>query len=166
MDDISSELGISKKTLYKYFDSKNQLISANVDRLVELEKRTFIEEVEKRSSWFEKLDVMLTLYIPEDIPFKLVDELYRYFPEEKEKIEELAEFRQSLVLPLIEQGQKRGEIRADLNPAIITLVIHNIFMSPTDEKVLKKQDITVKQLLEQMKKLFFYGILETLGGER
>lgn len=166
MDDISSELGISKKTLYKYFESKNQLISENVSRIVELEKKTFLKEIEKQSDWYQKLDIMLTMYTPDDIPFKLVDELYRYFPNEKKKIEELAEFRQSLIFPLIEQGIKSGEIRADLNPAIIALVIHNIFMNPTDQNLLKTQDISVKQLLEQMKKLFFHGILETSGGRK
>lgn len=164
MDDVSSELGMSKKTIYKYFESKNQLISEIVDRIVDVEKRTFSEEVEERSTWLEKLEVMLTMYTPDDIPMKLVDELYRYYPEEKVKIEELAEFRQGILFPLIEQGQKLGEIRADLNPAIIILVIHNIFMTPADQKILDNQDITVKQLLEQMKKLFFHGILVNREG--
>lgn len=165
MDEVSRELGISKKTVYKYFESKNQLISEMVDRIVEVEKRTFCEEVEKCSTWLEKLEAMLTLYTPDDIPFNLVDELYRYFPEEKKKIEEIAEFRQGIMLPLIKQGQEHGDIRSDLNPAIIILVIHNIFMTPANQKMLDTQDITVKQLLEQLKKLFFHGILETSGGK-
>lgn len=165
MDLISSELGISKKTVYKYFKSKNQLISEIVNRIVEVEKSTFLAEVEKGSTWQEKLGAMLTLYTPDDFPFKLVDELYRYFPGEKKKIQELGEFRRGIILPLLQQGQNCGEIRADLNLAIIWLVIHNIFLTPADTKILETQDITVKQLLEQMKKLFFYGILKTPGGK-
>lgn len=159
MDDVASELGISKKTIYKTFDSKNQLISDLVDRIVEVEKRTFIEEISKHSTWLEKFEAMLTMYTPEDIPFRLVDELYRYYPAEKEKIEKLAELRQEVLFPLIEEGQKMGRIRLDLNPAIIVAMIHNLFMTPADPKMLESQDITIKQLLEQMKKLFFYGIL-------
>jgi transcriptional regulator, TetR family len=164
MDEIAGELGISKKTLYKYFGSKNQLISEIVDRIVEVEKRTFLAEIEKGSTWQKKLGAMLTLYTPDDFPFKLLDELYRYFPGEKEKIQELGEFRRAIILPLLQQGQKCGEIRTDLNPAIIWLVIHNIFLTPADPEILETQDITVKQLLEQMKNLFFYGILEIPGG--
>jgi AcrR family transcriptional regulator len=165
MDDVSGELGISKKTVYKYFESKNQLISEIVDSLVEIEKQTFLEEVKKRSHWLEKLEVMLTVFTPDDIPYKLIDELYRYFPREKEKIEELVEFRQSIILPLIVQGQGNVDICPDLDPAIIFLVLYKIFMTPTDPKVLEANDITIKQLLDQMKKLFFHGILETAGGK-
>lgn len=160
MDDLASELGMSKKTLYKYFASKNQLLSEIVDRIVEAEKRLFLEEVEKKTHWMDKLEVALNVYISGDIPYRLVDELYRYFPKEKEKIEELSEFRRAIILPVIEQGRKCGEIRADLNPAIIISVIHTMFMTPADQKILETHDITVKQLLEQLKRLFFYGILE------
>jgi AcrR family transcriptional regulator len=165
MDDVSSELGMSKKTVYKYFESKNQLISELVDRIVELEQSTFLKEIEKRSHWLEKLEVMLTVYTPDDVPYKLIDELYRYFPSEKEKIEKLMGFRQNIILPLIEQGQKNGEIASDLDPAIIFLFLRKLFMTPTDQNLLEANDITVKQLLAQMKKLFFHGILKSSGGK-
>lgn len=160
MDDVASELGISKKTIYKYFDSKNQLISELVERVVELEKLTFSEEIAKHSTWLEKFEAMLTMYTPDDIPFRLVDELYRFYPEEKKKIEGLAEYRQEIFLPLIEEGQIIGRIRSDFNPIIILRVIHNIFINPADPKMLQSQDITIKQLLEEMKNLIFFGILK------
>lgn len=160
MDDLATDLGMSKKTLYKSFPSKNQLISEIVDRIVENEKRIFEEEVSKRDTWFEKLEMMLTIYTLEDIPYRLVDELYRYFPKEKEKIEDLADFRQAMILPLLVQGQKDGDIRPDLDPEIISLVLHKLFVDLTDPKILDRHEHTVKQLLEQMKRLFFYGILE------
>ncbi|MGE4273534.1 MAG: TetR/AcrR family transcriptional regulator [Desulfitobacterium sp.] len=160
MDDVASDLGISKKTIYKVFQSKNQLISELVDNIVEMEKRTFCEAIAEQATWLEKFEAMLTMYTPEDIPFRLVDELYRNYPQEKEKIEKLAEFRQAILYPLIEEGQKEGKIRADLNPVIIVAMIHNLFMTPADSKMLESQDITIKQLLEQMKNLFFHGILK------
>ena len=159
MDDVASELGISKKTIYKIFASKNQLISELMDRIVEVEKASFSEEISKHNDWLDKFETVLTMYTPEVIPMRLVEELYRYYPEEKEKIEKLFEFRQETLYPLIEEGQRSGKIRKDLNPVIIVMMIHDLFMAPADSKRLKGQDITIKQLLEQMKKLFFYGIL-------
>ena len=160
MDDVAGELGISKKTIYKFFTSKNQLISELVDRIVEVEKAAFIEEMSKHDNWLDKFETMLTMYTPEDLPMRLVNELYRYYPEEKEKIEELAEFRQEILFPLIEEGQRLGRIREDLNPVIIVMMINDLFTAPADSKKLEGQDITIKQLLEQMKKLFLYGILK------
>ncbi|MCO1603394.1 TetR/AcrR family transcriptional regulator [Desulfosporosinus nitroreducens] len=37
LDDITGELSMSKKTLYKYFASKNELISEIVQRAAEIE---------------------------------------------------------------------------------------------------------------------------------
>ncbi|AFM01016.1 MULTISPECIES: TetR/AcrR family transcriptional regulator [Desulfitobacterium] len=159
MDDVAGELGISKKTIYKFFDSKHQLISQLVDSIIEVEKRTFKEAMSRHSTWQEKFEAMLTVYTPEDIPFRLVDELYRYYPKEKVKIEKMAEFRREIFYPLIQEGQAMGKIRLDFNPDIIVSMIHNLFMTPADSKLLESQDITVKQLFEQMKNLFFYGIL-------
>ena len=160
MDDVAGELGISKKTIYKFFTSKNQLISELVDRIVEVEKAAFIEEMSKYDNWLDKFETMLTMYTPEDLPMRLVNELYRHYPEEKEKIEELAEFRQEILFPLIEEGQRLCRIREDLNPVIIVMMINDLFTAPADSKKLEGQDITIKQLLEQMKKLFLYGILK------
>lgn len=164
MDDIAKELGISKKTLYKYFSSKNQLIGEIVSCVVAHEKRTLDERLAFCSSWLEKLEAMLTLYTPEDIPFQWIETLYRYFPEEKKKIEELSEYRQRIMLPLIEEGQKTGMIRTDLRPEIILIVINNIFISPANQPAFGLEDITVNQILEQLKKLLFHGILEKSGG--
>ena len=166
MDDVASELGISKKTIYKTFDSKNHLISELVDRIIEVEKQTFSKEIGKHDDWMDKFESMLTMYTPEDIPMRLVDELYRYYPQEKEKVEKLAAFRQEIIFPLIEEGQAMGKIRWDLNPAIIVSMIHNLFMTPVEPKILESQDLTIKQLIEQIKKLFFYGILITGEGKR
>jgi len=160
LDDLAGALGISQKTVYKFFTSKNQLISELVDRIVEVEKAAFIEEMSKHDNWLDKFETMLTMYTPEDLPMRLVNELYRYYPEEKEKIEELAEFRQEILFPLIEEGQRLGRIREDLNPVIIVMMINDLFTAPADSKKLEGQDITIKQLLEQMKKLFLYGILK------
>jgi len=159
LDDITGELSMSKKTLYKYFDSKNELISQIVQKAAEIEKQRVLQEIDRCSTWFEKLNAILSVYSYPAIPFRVLNELQRYFPAEQETIEEIRRFRQQMAMTVLEEGITKGEIRADLDPAIMLLTFTKTVLSPMEDQFLNANDITINQLLEQMKKLLFYGIL-------
>ena len=46
MDDITSELGISKKTLYQYFSDKDSLINAIIDLKLENDRAICLSSIE------------------------------------------------------------------------------------------------------------------------
>ncbi len=48
MDDISYDLKISKKTIYKYFKSKNDLISQYFNEIIDSDKKSTLELLEKK----------------------------------------------------------------------------------------------------------------------
>ncbi len=159
MDDIAGGLSISKKTLYKHFASKNELISEIVQRVAEIEKRRVLQEIDHCLTWFEKLNAILSVYSYPAIPFRVINELQRYFPVEQETIEDIRRFREQLAMTVLEEGIAKGEIRDDLDPAIMLLTFNKTVLSPMEDQFLTANDITINQLLEQMKKLLFYGIL-------
>lgn len=159
LDDITSELSMSKKTLYKYFSSKNDLISEIVQRAADVEKQRVLQEIEGCSSWLEKLNAILSVYSYPALPFRVLNELQRYFPAEQETIAEIRRFREKIALSVLEEGIAKGDIRNDLDPAIMLLTFTKTVLSPMEDEFLSSQDLTINQLLEQMKKLLFYGIL-------
>ena len=159
MDDIACELGMSKKTLYKYFASKNELISEIVQRAAKIEKQRVLQEIDRCPTWFEKINAILSVYSYPAIPFRVLNELQRYFPSEQETIEEIRRFREQMAITVLEEGIAKGDIRNDLDPAIMLLTFTKTVLSPMEDQFLNANDITINQLLEQMKKLLFYGIL-------
>jgi len=159
MDDLAASLGISKKTLYKHYRSKQELISELVDEMLDLEKELSQQEVSKYTSWHDRLSALLSVYCSNDIPFRVIDELYRYYPREREKIERMAGYRERLILALLQEGIVRKEIRQDVDPAALIFVLNKLFISPTDEKFLLEHRLTVNSLMQQLKTLFFHGIL-------
>ncbi|AET69531.1 transcriptional regulator [Desulfosporosinus orientis DSM 765] len=159
LDDITSELSMSKKTLYKYFPSKNDLISEIVQRAADVEKQRVLQEIERCSTWFDKLNAILSVYSYPAIPFRVLNELQRFFPSEQERIKEIRCFREQMAMSVLEEGIARGDIRNDLDPAIMLLTLTKTVLSPMEDEFLSSNDITINQLLEQMKKLLFYGIL-------
>lgn len=159
LDDITGELSMSKKTLYKYFSSKNELISEIVQKAAEVEKQRVLQEVDCCLTWFERLNAILSVYSYPAIPFRVLNELQRYFPDEQKTIHEIRRFRQQMALTVLEEGIAKGEIRDDVDPAIMLLMFNKTVLSPMEDEFLNANDITINQLLEQMKKLLFYGIL-------
>ncbi|GAB6173151.1 TetR/AcrR family transcriptional regulator [Paradesulfitobacterium aromaticivorans] len=160
LDDITAELSISKKTLYKYFESKNELISEIIEGAVSVEKERATEEMSKYDNWFDKLKALLSVYSYNAIPYRVLDELNRYFPQERTKIESIGEYQEQIALSLLEEGIVKGDIAPDVSPSVVTLAFKKIFLTPTDQKILDKYDITVNRLMDQMKQLLLYGILK------
>ena len=48
MDDISSALGISKKTLYKYVSDKNDLVNKVISSSIEQKETYLVDLIEKK----------------------------------------------------------------------------------------------------------------------
>lgn len=159
LDDITGELSMSKKTLYKYFASKNELISEIVQRAAAIEKQRVLQEIDRSTTWSEKLNAILSVYSYPAIPFRVLNELQRYFPDEQKTIEEIRRFREQMAMTALEEGIAKGDIRDDIDPAIMLLTFTKTVLSPIEDQFLNAKDMTINQLLEQMKKLLFYGIL-------
>lgn len=159
MDDIAEDLRISKKTLYQHFSSKKELIRAVVGMAMELEKKITDEALSNVVDWVDKLDAVLSVHSYTNIPYRLMDEIARFFPDEKVSVNEIGEYKAKVLRELLEQGVKEGKLRQDINLKVIFLALNKVFQTPTDEEFLEEHDLTVNQLLADLKELFFYGSL-------
>lgn len=119
IDDICHELGISKKTFYVYFASKDelveQLLSVNVTKLEQkmrttMESSDFSEIVRKFTQWVtcEQEDVR-------KVP-QLVYDLKKYYPQQYQAFQRQSfDIQQRYIEQFIEQGLKAGLVRANIN---------------------------------------------------
>jgi len=160
IDDIAADLGISKKTVYKYFDSKNQIISAVVDAHMEMEKARTIEAMQTEGGWIEKFKEVVFCDNHEKVPNWLLEELQRFFPEEWAKADAIGEFKCEHVKKLLATGKEKGDIRDDLHPAIIGLTLDKTIDALFDYKFLNQHGLTISQAMEQVKNIILYGILK------
>ena len=119
IDDICHELGISKKTFYVYFASKDelveQLLSANVTKLEQkmrttMESSDFSEIVRKFTQW-----VTAAQEDVRKVP-QLVYDLKKYYPKQYLTFQRQAfDVQQRYIEQFIEQGLKAGLVRANIN---------------------------------------------------
>ena len=118
VDDICRQLGISKKTFYVYFETKEELISA----LLRKHEAGLEECVHRQFSGKPILDLMLGFMsfastikdVRKDPP--LLHDLQKYYPQLfHEHLEHVRELSVRILRQYLKQGQDEGFFRADLD---------------------------------------------------
>ena len=120
MDDLANGLGMSKKTLYEYFPSKNDLVEACLDYALEMSCTNVTTFVQGEGSVIENVyrnqkKVQEIFNINSDRP---IWELQKYYPKTYKRMEsEFAKTDSLFVDKLLEKGWEEGLFRKDINVA-------------------------------------------------
>ena len=120
MDDLANGLGMSKKTLYEYFPSKNDLVEACLDYALEMSCTNVTTFVQGEGSVIENVyrnqkKVQEIFNINSDRP---IWELQKYYPKTYKRMEsEFAKADALFVDKLLEKGWEEGLFRKDINVA-------------------------------------------------
>ncbi|PKM42210.1 MAG: hypothetical protein CVV03_10265 [Firmicutes bacterium HGW-Firmicutes-8] len=165
INQIAADLGISKKTVYKYFQSKSEIVSAVLDRFIALEKANALKILESEMSWAEKMQALMGALTP-DKPAWVIGELERFFPQEWVKIEDLYKLKRSQTSKLFAKARENGEIRSDIAPEVIFLTISSTIKALHNYKYLGEINLTLNQAVREFAKILFSGILSKKSRDR
>ncbi len=165
--DIATALGISKKTLYKYYSSKHEIVSTAIEQNLEgLGRR--LDAIMQHADWGfnEKFAQVLMLIQKQvgSISEIFLEDMARHIPDVWEKIDT---FRRNRVLgvlyQLLVQGQTEGAVRQDLDlNAVLFLLFSTINNSITPERLLHA-GFPLEKILTTMMDLFYKGLLTPQG---
>ncbi len=117
MDDLANKMGMSKKTLYEYFPSKNDLVEATLDYALEISCKNADTFVQGEGSVIENVyrnqkKVQEVFNINSDRP---IWELQKYYPKTYERMEgEFAKTDALFIDKLLEKGWQEGLFRKDI----------------------------------------------------
>mgnify|MGYP002741894551 CR=1 FL=1 len=118
MDDLANSLGISKKTLYEQFASKNDLVEATLDYALEMTCHQVDKFVSGEGSVIENVfrNQREVQNLFDFNSTKPIWELKKYFPKTYERMEiEFAKSDARFIDKLLEKGWKEGLFREDIN---------------------------------------------------
>jgi AcrR family transcriptional regulator len=161
--DIASELGISKKTLYRYFPSKRQLLREVVmatAQEIELQVRGIV--LDSELEFAEKLRRFLEIISSRisRIGQPLVRDLRRSAPE---VWKELESFRRESVFNrfrgLLEAGIAEGRIRRDIDLDLLMLIFVSIVDGVINVDVAVRVSHSMIELADAALKVFLEGAL-------
>ena len=118
MDDLANKMGMSKKTLYEHFPSKQDLVDACLDYALEMSCTNVTTFIEGEGSVIENVyrnqkKVQEVFNINSDRP---ICELQKYYPKTYERMEgEFAKTDALFIDKLLEKGWQEGLFRKDIN---------------------------------------------------
>ncbi|QXM06803.1 TetR/AcrR family transcriptional regulator [Crassaminicella indica] len=160
MNDLAKRLGVSKRTLYENFSSKESLIDAIVERFF-----STMKEKEKAILEDESLDTLgklkaIAMILPNDPKLMYMSKFYemkQYYPKQWMKVEKwLNEWEPEV--ELIEEGIKSGKLRK-VNPIVFRKIIIESMMALVERSFLMKNDMTFKEALQDMVDIILYGLV-------
>ena len=149
MDDIADELAISKKTIYKYFNNKQDLVEQTVthiheaclcaiDGVCNVGFNAIHENFEVKKVFKDLLKSN------DDSPMY---QLKKYYPKIYEKVmsKEFLMF-QECISKNIEKGIDEGLYRKDINKSVVTRLYFALVMAVHDENLFKYNKNTINKL--------------------
>ena len=168
MDDIATQLGISKKTIYQYFADKNELVSAVVDEDIhDLQNRCVVCSQRADNAIHE---IFLTMDMIQEFlinmnPMLLYD-LRKFHQEAYHKwVEHKNNFLLVTVHNNILSGIQEGLYRPDINPDILSKFRLESMLIPFNIEVFPPAKFTLVDVTIELLENFLYGMVTEKGYE-
>jgi TetR/AcrR family transcriptional regulator, cholesterol catabolism regulator len=166
IDDICRDIGISKKKLYQYVKSKNEL----VEKLLELERGNFEVIFEKYN--FEGVNAIDILLIVSrelgerfrDVNPSMTFDLKKYYPEiYHNHIEERIEFIFGKIKINIDKGINQGMYRNDLSVELVARLYIRRLIDLHNPEFFPAEKFSFQTLFDVMFDNFIRGIANEAG---
>ena len=163
LDEIVQEMGVSKKTIYKFFPSKTEILRELLNwKLQEVEDGLKRIRHGGGKDFVEKLKQIYTfaaLHLSEfGQPF--IRDLERNAPYIWKEVEER---RNRTVLAtfgsVFNEGIRKGAIKRKLNPQLLLLIHTTLIQRIMNPETLSQLPMTARQTLNTIREVIFEGIL-------
>ena len=160
MNDLAKRLGISKKTIYTVFETKEALFLTMVDYLFDSIKESEAAVVENPAlGTLEKIKRILGV-MPEsyrNIDFRQLYELKGKYPVIYAKVEERLENGWETTIALLEQGMEEGVIRPVKIP-LVKMMLEAAIEQFFQRDILIRQNLGYQEALEEVVGILVEGI--------
>lgn len=138
MDDLARELGISKKTLYKYFDNKSDLVNAVLIQHFDDEKCLMERVTGQADNAIEEIMLIAKNVMKQfrKIHPSSIYDLKKYYPKAWVIVEKFkSEFIHSSIMNNITRGKLQGYYRTEIHEEVIAKLYSNnidLLVNPTN----------------------------------
>ena len=160
LDDLAKVLKMSKKTIYKYYQSKDELVEKLVDRMIAEVTQIADSAMQSGGSPMERyLQVFTNIgqYLC-GINQQFMVDISRFYPELFQKMNEVRAGRLAGFTGILESGMKSGDFKplncpvtAKAMIASIEAVLNPVFLS--------ENRISTEEAVQTLKTIFLSGVL-------
>jgi len=165
MEDIAIELHMSKKTIYKFFPSKSDLVMAVANHFTKKMERKILPILESDKNAIEKLADLLTLLsnTAGKIGDKVFKELKNHYPEVWQHVDSFrTEMMYGNITKVYEQGKREG-LFLDFPTPIVMNVFVNAVKSTVNPEFIINNNFSIVTAAQTTFKIVLGGVLTEKG---
>jgi len=167
MDDIAASVGMSKKTLYQYYQDKDELVKAVINDVLEDNKCSCDEFVNRAENAIHEVFLTMEMMVETftEMNPSILFELQKYHPSAYQTFAKFkGEFIYQSIKANIERGKKEELYRDDINVEILSRYrMEAVFIpfNPEFQRSLNK--FTLMEIEEQVILNFLFGMVSQKG---
>lgn len=165
IDEIAREYHISKKTIYKHFKSKDDLLTGVVKDFTGRVTNSIIEIMKSKKNSIEKLIDVLDLIQNSIRQFSLryIDDIQKHKPKLWNYIEKFRkENLEKIVYQTIEEGKKEGLFN-NVNPDIVFRIFYGAVRNVISPDFLITSPISRDEAIDETFEILLNGVLTNEG---
>jgi len=168
MESVAKDLSISKKTLYKYFKNRDDLLNGVValfkKEISDIFESTFKGNKNSFIAMFETLAQLVPKLLDIRMGHFFLEDIKRINPKLWKNIKEFRSNQINKYIPLaIRSGIKGGYIRKDINAHVASLIFFSSVDNIVNPDFLMDSSVSGKDAIKELLSIFFYGITTQKG---
>lgn len=151
MDDIASQCGVSKKTLYQYFENKTELVDMLIRQFVEQDQARCTEIREESSSAIEEM-LHIVSHVKDFVKRmspSLIFDLKKYYKAQWKYVEnEHFSFISDIIRQNILRGKEEQVYRQDTNEEVMARLYLYTTLGINNEQIFPSSEYSKSELFE------------------
>lgn len=159
MDEIAEELKISKKTLYKYFSGKDEIIHNYFTEIIESDRLSTEETLRNAYSLVDKLNAIIFSYHKFRLPKAVFDEAYKFYNKEWEEIQKLKDYKLKLINDILKEAVSDGSLKKDTNLQIVAVMLESTVNSIFSYEFLSENNMTLMEATDEVVRIILNGVI-------
>jgi len=170
VEQLCAGMGMSKRTFYKYFSNRDDLVEALVfEQLAEIGQaisENFLSDQPAHEVLMNHFHILNERFINR-ISLQLMVDVQDLLPESWAKIEQFRSTIAIAIAELIKRGQEEGTMRRGIDPLVVGKFMQLIFNHIALPNVIVSAGLSFPQVVETIEALFIHGLLAEpkQGGE-
>ncbi len=164
IDSLAEQLGISKKTVYQYVASKQELIHLVVATALRDMTEQMNDIAGRDLSLNDRLYAVLTVQPKCFGPINdwVYDDLKRYCPAEWQIVEQYSQKKLKVLSEIIDQGIASGKLRP-VNTPVVVIALNGAIKQLLEYRFLSENNLTFNDALVALTDIIMYGIVQKAG---
>ena len=167
MDEIAHRRGMSKRTLYQYFASKEEIADSIVAQFVARLGQAVDGAMAEGGSFAETFGRVLhaLLQTIQGMPIALLADLERYLPHVFARVVQFRAQEMERYVALLRAAQDAGEVPAAVDPELAVSILIAAVQEAGRPEWMVRRGIGVGELFRAVERIFLYGVCGQPAGE-